>query len=72
MHTRTTDARYSVASLKRRFADRISDLSDERQYGDGYFVALKAGWRDLNDCQIVHEYTLNALASSLSECRLIS
>jgi hypothetical protein len=45
------------------FADRIAEVSDERDAGDGYWVYLKVGWRDEEgETHCVHEDTPTACA----------
>ena len=58
----------------RKYADIISDVSDERENGDGYWIYLKSGLiNDLHDVHMVHEDTLKECAeilkSSIVSCR---
>lgn len=42
----------------RKYADKISDVSDERDSGDGYWVYLASGWRDdEGETHCIHEDT---------------
>jgi hypothetical protein len=57
---------------KLRSDPRVADVSDERGFGDGYFVALKDGY-DTGDegTTIIHEYTVKALRASMARVRKV-
>lgn len=52
---------------------RVADVSDERGFGDGYFVALADGY-DTGDegTTVIHEYTVKELRQSMAHVRKIA
>jgi len=51
----------------RRFADKISDVSDERGSDEGYWVYLASGWRDdEGETHCIHEDTPSECAKKMT------
>lgn len=54
----------------RKFADKISEVSDERSAGDGYWVYLANGWRDPDgETHCIHEDTPAECAALMPDIR---
>ena len=52
---------------------RVDSVSDERSFGDGYFVYLKAGYciSDDDTCHTIHEQTIAECLKQLQGVRVI-
>ena len=52
---------------------RVDSISDERSFGDGYFVYLKAGYciSDDDTCHTIHEYSIAECLKQLQGVRAI-
>jgi hypothetical protein len=64
-----------MKTLDRLKADpRVSDVSDERQFGDGYFICLKPEFADVKfdpwqPTRTIHEYTVRDLLRRMRDVR---
>lgn len=51
----------------RKHADKINDISDERNDDDGYWVYLKNGWfNEFSETHMIHEDTPSECAKQFS------
>lgn len=54
-----------IANLPQKYLDAISDVSDERNCGDGYWIYLKPGFISNLECGIVHEHSIKKCVAEL-------
>lgn len=61
-----TSKKLNLPKSLQRFASKITDVSDERGSGDGYWVYLKKGWiNTLSETHCIHEDTITDCAKEM-------